>query len=83
MASSESCQIFSALDPAKKQRRQGAISRSAVREFVVNESCGQEAFAFTAGDEKSEARRERLADFAIVGEADGDGRAVGDGGELG
>jgi len=59
---------------------QGSIGRGAVGELVVDESCGQEALAFTAGDEKSEAGRERLADVAIVAEAYGDGRGVGDGG---
>ena len=63
--------------------QQGAIFGGAVGELVVDEGCGQQALAFAAGHEKSEAGWERLADFAIVAEADGDGRAVGDGGEFG
>ena len=34
--------------------------------LVVNESTGQEAFAFTAGDEKSKTGWEALADGAMV-----------------
>ena len=63
--------------------QQGAIFGGAVRKFVVDESRGQQAFAFTAGNEKSKAGWERLADFAIVTEADGDGGTVADGGEFG
>jgi hypothetical protein len=63
--------------------QQGAVRGGAVGEFVVDESGGQQAFAFTARDEKSEAGRERLADFAIVAETNGDGRAVADAGEFG
>jgi len=60
-----------------------AIFGSAVRKFVVDECRGEQAFAFTARDEKSKTGRQRLADLAIVAEADGDGRAVADGGKFG
>ena len=62
---------------------QGAIFGSAVGEFVVDESRCEQALAFAARDEKSEAGRKRLADVAIVAEAHGDGRAVADGGKFG
>jgi hypothetical protein len=56
--------------------QKGAVLGSAVGELVVNEGCGQQALAFAAGHEESEAGRERLTDFAIIAEADGDGRTV-------
>ena len=68
---------------SEKTTQQGAVFGSAMREFVVNESRGQQALAFAAGHKKSEARRKRLADLAIIAEADGDGRTVLDGRQLG
>jgi hypothetical protein len=62
---------------------QGAILRGAVGELVVNECRGQQALAFGARHEKSEAGRELLADVAIIAEADGDRRAVTNAGEFG
>jgi len=67
----------------EKATEKSAVRRGAVREFVVDERGGQQAFAFTARDEKSETGRERLADVAIVAETNGDGRAVADAGEFG
>ena len=43
-----------------------------MREFVVHECGGEQAFAFAAGDEKSEAGGKRLADITVVAEAYGD-----------
>ncbi len=37
--------------------QQGAIVRSAMRKFVMYERCGQQALAFAARNEKSEAGR--------------------------
>ena len=54
-----------------------------MREFVVDESGGQQLLAFAAGDEESEAGRKRFADVAVVAEADRDGGTVLDGGEFG
>ena len=62
---------------------QGAIRRGAVRKFIVDESCGQQAFTLAAGDEKSEAGGKRSPDFIIVTKANGDGGAVADSGEFG
>ena len=59
MASSESCQIFSAFDAGEEAAEQGAIVGGAVGKFVVNESRGQQTVAFAARDEKSEAGWER------------------------
>src|ERR1035441_5723317 len=63
--------------------QKGAVFGGAVGELVVNEGRGQQALAFTAGHEKSEAGWKCLADVAIVAEADGNGRAVANAGEFG
>jgi hypothetical protein len=69
MASSVSCQTFSALDPAE----QGAVVGGAVGKLIVDEGGGEQLFAFAAGNEKSEAGREGLADIATVAESYRDG----------
>src|ERR1700691_3860292 len=63
--------------------QQGAVVGGAMGEFVVNEGRGQQPLAFAAGYQKAEAGWERLAYVAVVAQADGDGRAVADGGKFG
>ena len=63
--------------------QKGAILWGSVGKFIVNESGGQQALAFATRDEKSEAGRERLADFAVIAEADSDRGAVANCGKFG
>ncbi len=49
-----------------------------MRKFVVDEGAGQHARAFTAGDEKSEARRQLCQLLFVVAERHRHRRAVGD-----
>src|SRR5580700_321142 len=62
--------------PGKKTAQQGAVLGSAIGKLVMYESRGQQALAFAARHEKSEARWKRLADATTVAQADRDGRAV-------
>src|SRR5580698_1442504 len=71
----------------KKTTQQGAVIRSAMGKFVVNESRGQQLLAFAPRYQKSKAGRQSLAHIATIAETHGDRRTVLDrsqfGGKLG